>query len=100
MTAPRREAAAGTHVSQSAPRDCNRNFSSADRLYASLGDKPYYPIDNADSRELLAKYRQLVDSFNAEAASNGGKLIVGGRLGEYRYYDMDKSIAAALAVWL
>lgn len=41
---------------------------------------------------------ELVDSFNAEAASNGGKLIVGGRLGEYRYYDMDKSIAAALEV--
>ena len=75
-------------------------LSSADRLYASLGDEPYYPIDNADSRELLAKYRQLVDSFNAEAASNGGKLIVGGRLGEYRYYDMNKSIAVALAVWL
>ena len=63
-----------------------------------LGDEPYYPIDNAASRELLAKYRQLVDSFNAEAVSNGGKLIVGGRLGEYRYYDMDKSIAAALAL--
>ena len=60
------------------------------------GDEPYYPIDSAASRELLAKYRQLVDSFNAEAASNGGKLIVGGRLGAYRYYDMDKSIAAAL----
>ena len=62
------------------------------------GDEPYYPVDNAASRELLAKYSQQVDSFNAEAASNGGKLIVGGRLGEYRYYDMDKSIAAALEV--
>ena len=49
-------------------------------------------------QELLTKYRQLVDSFNAEAASHGGKLIVGGRLDEYRYYDMDKSIAAALEV--
>ena len=71
------------------------------REYSSAwkpGDEPYYPIDNAASRELLAKYRQLVDSFNAEAAPTGGKLIVGGRLGEYRYYDMDKSIAAALEV--
>ena len=34
----------------------------------------------------------------AEVASSGGKLVVGGRLGEYRYYDMDKSIAAALEV--
>ena len=70
------------------------------REYSSAwkpGDEPYYPIDNEASRKLLTKYRQLVDSVNAEAASNGGKLIVGGRLGEYRYYDMDKSIAAALA---
>ena len=41
---------------------------------------------------------ELVDSFNVEAAPNGGKLTVGGRLGEYRYYDMDKSIAAALTI--
>ena len=71
------------------------------REYSSAwkpGDEPYYPIDNAASRELLAKYRQLVDSFNVEATPNGGNLIVGGRLGEYRYYDMDKSIAAALEV--
>ena len=52
------------------------------------GDEPYYPIDNADSRALLAKYQ-------AEAAKYPN-LIVGGRLGAYRYYDMDKSIAAAL----
>ncbi len=52
------------------------------------GDEPYYPIDNADSRALLAKYQ-------AEAAKCPN-LIVGGRLGAYRYYDMDKSIAAAL----
>ena len=52
------------------------------------GDEPYYPIDNADSRALLAKYQ-------AEA-SKYPNLIVGGRLGAYRYYDMDKSIAAAL----
>lgn len=54
------------------------------------GDEPYYPIDNAESRALLAKYQ-------AEAAKYPN-LIVGGRLGAYRYYDMDKSIAAALAV--
>ena len=34
----------------------------------------------------------------SEVASSGGKLVVGGRLGECRYYDMDKSIAAALEV--
>lgn len=54
------------------------------------GDEPYYPIDNAESRELLAKYQ-------AEAAAIPN-LVVGGRLGGYKYYDMDKSIEAALKV--
>jgi len=52
------------------------------------GDEPYYPIDNAESRELLAKYQSL--------AATIPNLILGGRLGEYKYYDMDKSVAAAL----
>ena len=50
------------------------------------------------SNEEVWKFINRFVSFNAEAAPSGGKLIVGGRLGEYRYYDMDKSIAAALAV--
>ena len=54
------------------------------------GDEPYYPIDCAESRELLARYQ-------AEAAGIPN-LVVGGRLGGYRYYDMDKSIDAALKV--
>ena len=56
------------------------------------GDEPYYPVDNADSRALHARYK-------AEA----GKiphLVVGGRLGGYKYYDMDESIEAALKVCL
>ncbi len=52
------------------------------------GDEPYYPVDNADSRALLARYR--------EAAAQMPNLIVGGRLGGYKYDDMDKSIANAL----
>ena len=52
------------------------------------GDEPYYPVANAESAALLAKYRD-------EAAKIPG-LTIGGRLGQYRYYDMDKSIAAAL----
>lgn len=52
------------------------------------GDEPYYPVDNADSRALADRYR-------AEAA-NIPHLIVGGRLGEYKYYDMDRSIDRAL----
>jgi len=54
------------------------------------GDEPYYPVDNADSRDLLARYQ-------AEAAKVPN-LVVGGRLGGYKYYDMDKSIASALSI--
>ena len=53
-----------------------------------LGDEPYYPIDNVESRELLEKYQ-----FEVSKVHN---LIVGGRLGGYKYYDMDKSIESAL----
>ena len=54
------------------------------------GDEPYYPVDCEESRALLAKYRA-----EAEKIPN---LVVGGRLGGYKYFDMDQSIAAALAV--
>ena len=52
------------------------------------GDEPYYPVNNHESQALLEKYR-------AEATKIDG-LVVGGRLGEYRYYDMDQSIGKAL----
>lgn len=62
------------------------------------GDEPYYPIDNAESRDLLSRYAAEIEAVNRQCAASGGRLIVGGRLGEYRYYDMDKSIAAAMSV--
>lgn len=62
------------------------------------GDEPYYPIDSEVSRRLVEKYRLEVESVNRASLKKGGKLVVGGRLGEYRYYDMDKTIAAALSV--
>jgi len=52
------------------------------------GDEPYYPVDTPASRDLLARYR--------EEAAKTPNLIIGGRLGEYKYYDMDRSIAAGL----
>ena len=52
------------------------------------GDEPYYPVENAESRDLLAKYQK--------EAAKVKNLVVGGRLGGYKYYDMDKSIDAAL----
>ncbi len=52
-------------------------------------DEPYYPVNTAEDREKLDQYRAL--------AENEPSIIFGGRLGEYAYYDMDKTIAAALA---
>ena len=52
------------------------------------GDEPYYPIEDDESRALYAQYKAEADKLE--------NLVVGGRLGEYRYYDMDKSIEAAL----
>ena len=53
------------------------------------GDEPYYPVNDAVNGALYAKYRALADGE--------GNVIFGGRLGEYKYYDMDQVIAAALA---
>lgn len=52
------------------------------------GEEPYYPVNDARNEELVAQYRKL-----AAAEEN---VIFGGRLGEYRYYDMDKVVDAAL----
>ena len=52
------------------------------------GDEPYYPINNERNDALFAEYQKL-----AEAEEN---VLFGGRLGQYRYYDMDKVIEAAL----
>ena len=52
--------------------------------------EPYYPINDETNNSLYEKYRAL--------AQNEKKVIFGGRLGEYRYYDMDAVILAALKV--
>ncbi len=52
------------------------------------GDEPYYPVNNDKNNELYNKYLAL-----AQETSN---VIFGGRLGEYKYYDMDKVISSAL----
>ena len=53
-----------------------------------LGDEPYYPVNDKKNSDLYNKYKSLAD--------NQDKIIFGGRLGEYKYYDMDAVIAAAL----
>ena len=52
------------------------------------GDEPYYPVNDEKNSALFAQYRKLAEGEK--------RLTFGGRLGEYRYYDMDQVIAAAL----
>ncbi len=55
-----------------------------------VGDEPYYPVNDEQNQMLYQKYKLL--------ANREEKIIFGGRLGEYKYYDMDQVIAAALRV--
>ena len=61
------------------------------REYSSewkAGDEPYYPVNDEKNGQLYAKYKELAD--------NEPNVIFGGRLGEYKYYDMDTTIASVL----
>lgn len=61
------------------------------REYSSewnVGDEPYYPVNDEKNGALYAEYKKLAD--------NETNVIFGGRLGEYKYYDMDTVIAASL----
>ncbi len=55
------------------------------------GMEPYYPVNNEKNQMLYQKYR--------EKAQQQEKVFFGGRLGEYKYYDMDKVIASAMNGW-
>ena len=52
------------------------------------GDEPYYPVNDERNGALYRAYKDLADREE--------KVVFGGRLGEYKYYDMDQVIAAAL----
>lgn len=52
------------------------------------GDEPYYPMNDEKNNKLFAKYRELADREE--------KVIFGGRLGEYKYYDMHQVVEKAL----
>ncbi|MDT9605894.1 UDP-galactopyranose mutase [Lactobacillus johnsonii] len=52
------------------------------------GDEPYYPINNYRNNQLYKEYKKLAEKEN-------DKVIFGGRLGQYKYYNMDQVIAAA-----
>ncbi len=62
----------------------SREFSSEWKL----GDEPYYPVNDEKNGNLYQEYKKLGDAED--------KVIFGGRLGSYKYYDMDQVIAAAL----
>lgn len=52
------------------------------------GDEPYYPVNDEKNGKLYEEYKKLADAED--------KVIFGGRLGEYKYYDMDATIASVL----
>lgn len=61
------------------------------REYSStwkLGDEPYYPVNDEKNGKLYIKYKELADRED--------KVIFGGRLGQYKYFDMDDVIDSAL----
>ena len=52
------------------------------------GDEPYYPVNNEKNDSLYSAYAQMAEKEK--------KVLFGGRLGQYKYYDMDKTIREAL----
>ena len=52
------------------------------------GDEPYYPVNDVRNGHLYEQYKELAD--------HESKVIFGGRLGEYKYYDMDATVASVL----
>ena len=59
--------------------------------FAEEGDEPYYPVNTADDRAKLIKYREL--------AKVEPMVLFGGRLGTYKYLDMHMAIGAALSMY-
>ena len=59
-----------------------------DAVVRAVGMEPYYPVNDEKNNALYEQYKKLADEEE--------NVIFGGRLGNYKYYDMDKVIAAAL----
>ena len=55
-----------------------------------IGDEPYYPVNDERNNALYKEYKAL--------AENERNVIFGGRLGQYKYFDMDKCIFSALTL--
>jgi UDP-galactopyranose mutase len=65
-----------TIITREFPQACSRN------------DVPYYPVENDETRALLKRYQDLAKEE---------RVVIGGRLGSFRYFDMDQTIGEALA---
>ncbi len=79
------------HFEPEAERENPKDYTIISREYSTEwkpGLEPYYPVNDEKNNELYEKYRKLADQEK--------NVIFGGRLGSYRYYDMDKVIGAAL----
>jgi UDP-galactopyranose mutase len=59
--------------------------------FATRADEPYYPINTAQDKQVLAGYQEL--------ARTKPNVIFGGRLGSYQYLDMHQAVAAALTTY-
>lgn len=57
------------------------------------GMEPYYPVNDEKNQKIYAAYKRLADKLSS---SDGQRVYFGGRLGEYKYYDMDRVIRSAL----
>lgn len=81
------------HFEPEAEKENPKDFTIISKEYSAEwkpGIEPYYPVNDAKNNELYEKYRLLAEKEE--------KTIFGGRLGQYKYYDMDKVIEEALHV--
>ena len=60
------------------------------------GMERYYPVNDETNQKLYEKYKAEAEKLNKNRENSDPEIIFGGRLGEYKYYDMDKVIASAL----
>ena len=58
----------------------------------NIGDEPYYPVNDEKNNTLYKQYKELADKEE--------KVLFGGRLGEYKYYDMDQVVEKALVAFI
>ena len=61
------------------------------------GMEKYYPVNDDKNQKLYEIYRKKAEEMNSSRSKDEPEVIFGGRLGEYKYYDMDKVIASALS---